>query len=252
MSGKARRMNRLFVGSSKRCLMTPLDHAPWLGPLKGINEPKSIVRKVLAGGANALLVTPGFYKQAALEVPSNIGIALRVSIVAGPSDEATQETPAATVETALRMDVDAVAVSIFFGRGGECTIMRWLSSLIESCYKYDMPVLAEMMPAADKFYDVEAIAHVARLGMELGADIIKTNYCGEQTAFKQVVDSVGLPIIIAGGANKSDQDKLQGTIQLINEILAAGAAGVAIGRKVWQDDDPETLVREMHKAMFGE
>ncbi|ATW25886.1 class I fructose-bisphosphate aldolase [Candidatus Formimonas warabiya] len=252
MSGKERRMQRIFIGPQRRCLMTPLDHAPWLGPLQGIHQPKEIVQKVLAGGTNALLVTPGFLKQVASLVSPEIGTVLRVSIVAGPSAEAIQETPAATLETALRMDVDAVAVSIFFGRGGESGIMRWMSELIESAYKYDMPVLAEMMPAADKFYQADAIAHVARLGMELGADIIKTNYCGDPVAFRQVVDAVRLPIIIAGGENKKGEDKVEGTINLIKEIVAGGASGVAIGRKVWQDDDPEALVRKMKEALFLE
>lgn len=252
MSGKSRRMQRIFIGPHKRCLMTPLDHAPWLGPLQGINQPKEIVRKVLAGGTNALLVTPGFLRQVASEVSPDIGTVLRVSIVAGPSAEAIQETPAATLETALRMDADAVAVSIFFGRGGECGIMRWMGELIEKAYKYDMPVLAEMMPAADKFYDADAIAHVARLGMELGADMIKTNYCGDPDAFKQIVAAVGLPVIIAGGENKKGEDKVEGTIKLIKELVQGGASGVAIGRKVWQDEDPENLVRKMRAALFAE
>ncbi len=247
MSGKSRRMERLFRGPEKRCLMVPLDHAPWLGPIKGIDKPKQIVSQVLDGGANALLVTPGFLNQVGHLVKPEVGIILRVSIVAGPSAEAFQETPAATLKTALRVDADAVAVSIFFGRGGECSIMRWLSELIEKSYEYQMPVLAEMMPSSDKFFDAEAIAHVSRLGMELGADIIKTNYSGDPESFRQIVDSVGIPVVVAGGANQNGAD---GTVNMVKEIMEAGASGVAIGRRVWQSDNPGELVSNMRKIMF--
>lgn len=247
MSGKKRRMERLFLGPNKRCLMVPLDHAPWLGPIKGINNPKKIVQNVLDGGANALLVTPGFLNQVAPIMKPDTGIVLRVSIVAGPSSEALQETPAATLKTALRVDADAVAVSIFFGRGGECSIMKWMSELIEQSYEYQMPVLAEMMPSSEKFFDAEAIAHVSRLGMELGADIIKTNYCGDPEAFRQILDAVGLPVVVAGGAN---QDGTNGTLGMVKELMEAGASGVAIGRRVWQSENPAELVRSMKGIMF--
>lgn len=130
MIGKKRRMERLFVGPEKRCLMTPLDHGAWLGPQKGIDNPKDIVTKVLAGGANALLVTPGFLKQVESVITPDIGICLRVSITCGPSPEGKQEVLAATMETALKMDVDAVALSIFFGRGAEPEMQRTISNTI--------------------------------------------------------------------------------------------------------------------------
>ena len=247
MIGKKRRMERLFVGPEKRCLMTPLDHGAWLGPQKGIDNPKDIVTKVLAGGANALLVTPGFLKQVESVITPDIGICLRVSITCGPSPEGKQEVLAATMETALKMDVDAVALSIFFGRGAEPEMQRTISKYIEEAHRYDMPVLAEMIPAADKMYDIDAIAHVSRLGMEMGADIIKTNYAGDPVAYKHVVSSVGLPIIIAGGENKGGEE---GTLEMIRDIVKAGAHGVAIGRRVWQAEDPEGLVRKMKQELF--
>jgi DhnA family fructose-bisphosphate aldolase class Ia len=231
--------------------MTPLDHAPWLGPIDGINRPRQIVKKVVAGGANALLVTPGFLREAAPEVSTQTGIILRVSAICATSSEAVQETPFATVETALQMNADAVAASIFFGRGGEVKMMEWMGQLVESCSRYDMPVLLEMMPPEDKFTDPGAIAHVARLGMEIGADIVKTNYCGDPKVFRDVVASVCVPVIVAGGANNNGNDKIAGVVSMINEILEAGASGVAVGRKVWQDDDAENLVRAMKRAMFA-
>jgi fructose-bisphosphate aldolase/2-amino-3,7-dideoxy-D-threo-hept-6-ulosonate synthase len=246
MIGKARRLARLFVGKEKRCLLSPLDHGGWLGPVKGLHRPRWIVEQVISGGANALLISPGFYREVAPIVPPQTGIILRVSLTAGLSKKGTQETPIATLDTALRMDADAVAVSVFFGREGDIEIYRWLADLIDTCQAYEMPVLAEMMPPEDKAFDPTAIAHAARIGMEIGADIIKTNYGGTVEAFKEVVQSVPLPIIIAGGPKKDDTT----TEGLVRDAILAGAAGVAIGRRVWQSEDPAAITRKIASILW--
>jgi fructose-bisphosphate aldolase / 2-amino-3,7-dideoxy-D-threo-hept-6-ulosonate synthase len=248
MSGKQRRLRRLLVGPHKRCLLIPLDHGPWLGPIAGIERPREIVGQVLAGGANALLCTPGFLREVQEVVSPDIGTVLRVSPSAGLSTEALQEVPAFTAATAVRYDADAVAVSIFFGRGGEVEIMRWLGKLIEECNGLEIPVVAEMMPPAEESYDPARIAHAARIGMELGADIIKTNYCGDVERFKQVVSSVQLPIVIAGGPSQKDDDS---TLQVAHDAIQAGAAGVAFGRRVWQAGDPRGLVQKLKEIVFA-
>jgi fructose-bisphosphate aldolase/2-amino-3,7-dideoxy-D-threo-hept-6-ulosonate synthase len=247
-TGKSRRLGRLLVGPQKRCLMAPLDHGGWLGPKKGIDRPRAIAEAVLKGGANALLIPPGFYREVAPLVPPAAGVVLRVSLTAGLSQEGTQETPIASLETALRMDADAIAVSVFFGRAGDIEIYRWLASLVDASNRYDMPVVAEMMPPGDRAYDAEAIAHAARIGMEIGADIIKTNYCGNVEAFKQVVTAAPLPIIVAGGPSQGND---QSTTALARDAIAAGAAGVAIGRRVWQAEDPQAVTAQIYRVLFG-
>jgi DhnA family fructose-bisphosphate aldolase class Ia len=240
-------MGRLFRGSEQRCLMVPLDHGPWLGPIKGIDRPHAIVQQVVAGGANALLVTPGMARL--IEPAADpVGLVLRVSITLGLAPEARQETPVTTVETALRLDADAVAVSIFFGRGGEVETMRFLGSLAEGCQRFGVPVLAEMMPAQDQAYQPDAIAHASRIGFEMGADIVKTNYCGDVAAFRDVVATCPIPILVAGGPKRGTAG--DDTLQVVRDVITAGAAGVAIGRRVWQHDDPQHLVRQMYGILF--
>ena len=247
MVGKTRRLNRIFVGEQKRCLLSPLDHGGWLGPVKGIDNPQKIVAAVIKGGANALLFSPGFYKAVAPIVPPSVAIVLRLSLTAGLSEQGTQETPIASLETALRMDADAIAVSVFFGRDGDIDIYRWLAALVDAAQQYEMPVVAEMMPPGDRFYQAEAIAHAARIGMEIGADVIKTNYSGTVDSFKQIVASAPVPIIIAGGPKGADDS----TVQMVRDAAAAGAAGVAIGRRVWQAEDPQAVTADIHHALFG-
>ena len=250
MSGKSRRLGRIFKGPSGRCLMVPLDHGPWLGPIKGIDCPQTIVEQVLAGGANALLVSPGVARTVQPVIGTDVAIVLRVSISLGLAPEAMQETPIATVETALRLDADAVAVSIFFGRGQEVVTMRFLGQLAEESNRYGVPVLAEMMPSMDAAYDPVSVAHAARIGYEMGADIVKTNYCGQVESFKHVVESSPIPIVVAGGPKK--ETGADGPLQMVREIVEAGAAGVAIGRRIWQSEDPESTVRQIRHVLFGD
>ena len=247
MSGKTRRMDRLFVSEKKLCLLSPLDHGGWLGPVKGINRPRWLVEQVVAGGANAILASPGFFRATADLIPPSVGLVLRVSLTAGLSEKGTQETPISTLEQALRMDADAVAVSVFFGRDGDIEIYSWLAHLIQVCERYEMPVVAEMMPPEKRFFEAEAIAHASRIGMEIGADVIKTNYCGNVEAFSEVVKSVPIPIIVAGGPRKADDP---GVTKLVADIVAAGARGVAIGRRVWQSEDPKAVTEQIHGTLF--
>jgi len=247
MFGKSRRLSRILTGEKKRCLLSPLDHGAWLGPVAGIDRPRHIVQEVVAGGANAILAGPGFLWEAQPAIPATVGVVLRVSLTAGLSRQGTQETPIATLDTALRMAVDAVAVSVFFGRTGDLEIYRWLASLIQACLPYEIPVVAEMMPPEDSFFDAEAIAHASRIGMEIGADIIKTNYCGNVEAFRQVVQSVPVPIIVAGGPKKADDGSVA---DMVREVIAAGAAGVAIGRRVWQAENPRQVTQQIYQALW--
>jgi DhnA family fructose-bisphosphate aldolase class Ia len=246
MIGKTRRLNRILVGDKKRCLLSPLDHAGWLGPVKGLDRPKWIVEQVVAGGANAILAGPGFIRATAASIPASVGIVLRLSITAGLSKQGTQETPIASLDTALQMDADAVAVSVFFGRDGDIEIYSYLADLIQACSAYDMPVIAEMMPPEDRSFKADAIAHAARIGMEMGADIIKTNYCGNVEEFRKVVESVPLPIIVAGGPKQANEPSLA---SFTHDAVAGGAVGVAIGRRVWQSDNPCEVTKQINQAL---
>ncbi len=78
--------------------------------------------------------------------------------------------------------------------------------------------------------------------------MIKTNYCGDVARFAEIVAAAPVPIIVAGGPKTTPDTS---TLQLVADALQAGAAGVAIGRRVWQSDDPQATTRSIHDVMFG-
>jgi fructose-bisphosphate aldolase/2-amino-3,7-dideoxy-D-threo-hept-6-ulosonate synthase len=100
----------------------------------------------------------------------------------------------------------------------------------------------------DAAYDPVSVAHAARIGFEMGADIVKTNYCGDVESFRHVVRSSPVPIVVAGGPKRESGSG--GPLQMVHEIMEAGAAGVAIGRRVWQSEDPASTVRQIHQILF--
>jgi fructose-bisphosphate aldolase/2-amino-3,7-dideoxy-D-threo-hept-6-ulosonate synthase len=120
-----------------------------------------------------------------------------------------------------------------------------LGKVAEECEAFGMPVLAMMYPRGPKIQNEhapEVVAHAARIGAELGADIIKTNYTGSIDTFKTVTESCPIPVVIAGGPKcKSLREVLQTTY----DALQAGAAGLSIGRNVFQCDSPTQISRAL-------
>jgi DhnA family fructose-bisphosphate aldolase class Ia len=102
-------------------------------------------------------------------------------------------------------------------------------------------------------YAPDAVAHAARVGAELGADIVKTNYTGEQNDFARVVESCPVPLVIAGGPRVESEADLLG---MVEGAIAAGARGVAIGRNVFQHENPELITRRIcgvvHKGLSAQ
>ncbi|MEM2108381.1 MAG: 2-amino-3,7-dideoxy-D-threo-hept-6-ulosonate synthase, partial [Candidatus Bathyarchaeia archaeon] len=156
-----------------------------------------------------------------------------------------------TVREALRIGADAVSVHINVGAADEDKMLQKLGKVADECDVYGVPLLAMMYPRGPKIqseHAVEVVAHAARLGAELGADIIKTNYTGDIESFRTVVEGCPVPVIIAGGPKcKTDKEILQ----MAWESLNAGCAGLSIGRNVFQHENPTLMVKALSAIVHG-
>jgi fructose-bisphosphate aldolase/2-amino-3,7-dideoxy-D-threo-hept-6-ulosonate synthase len=124
-------------------------------------------------------------------------------------------------------------------------MLTTLGRVADECDIYGVPLLAMVYPRGPKIsneHDAVAVAHAARLGAELGADIIKTNYTGNIDTFKQVIESCPVPVIIAGGPKIETTQQI---LQMVSDSMKAGAAGISIGRNVFQHDDQTLIVRSL-------
>ncbi|TDA25661.1 MAG: fructose-bisphosphate aldolase, partial [Archaeoglobi archaeon] len=112
----------------------------------------------------------------------------------------------------------------------------------KACQEWGMPLLAMMYPRGEKInqFDPKAVALAARVGAELGADIVKTNFTGDVESFRKVVEGCPVPVVIAGGPKMSSVEEL---LQMVRMAMDAGASGVAIGRNIFQAENPTKMTR---------
>jgi class I fructose-bisphosphate aldolase len=122
-------------------------------------------------------------------------------------------------------------------------MLRDLGVVSKLAMEWGMPLLAMMYSKTRKGEDekdVKIVKHSARLGAELGADIVKVPYTGSPEGFREVVEGCFVPVVIAGGGKReTDQDLLE----MVKGAMVAGGAGVSIGRNVFQHKNPSRIVR---------
>ncbi len=239
--GKTRRLNRIMQADN-RTVIVPMDHGVTVGPIQGLENMQSITDKLVRGNADVILVHKGIAQRI------DTGKAALIVMLSGASNlspNPNAKVQVCSVQEAVRIGADGVAVHINVGAKDEDKMLTTLGKVSEECEFYGMPLLAMMYPRGPKItseHDPAVVAHAARIGAELGADIIKTNYTGSIESFKAVTESCPAPIVIAGGPKcKSLTEVLQTTY----DSLKAGAAGLSIGRNVFQCEDPTKITKAL-------
>jgi fructose-bisphosphate aldolase/2-amino-3,7-dideoxy-D-threo-hept-6-ulosonate synthase len=219
-----------------------MDHGVSIGPVKGIENMQQIVNQLLKGGADAVVLHKGIAKRVDI---GNAGLIVHLSAISNLSPNCTNKVQVCTVEEAIRLGADAVSVHINVGAQDEYEMLTKLGRVADECDASGMPLLAMMYPRGPKIpseHAPEAVAHAARIGAELGADIIKTNYTGDVETFKKVVESCPVPVIIAGGPKAETAQQI---LQMAHDSIKAGAAGLSIGRNVFQHKNPTLMVKAL-------
>jgi len=238
---KTHRWNHIF-GEDGKALIVAMDHAAVFGIMEGLEKPGQVVSKIRAGGADAMLTTFGVVTQFAEEI-GNMGIVLRVD--GGGSSLAKEHGPMQLiydVYDALRVGADAVCCMGMPGSKYETVTLPYLSELISQCAEWNVPVMAEMLPAGfenpAEMWTAENIGHACRIGAELGVDFIKTTYSGDVESFRKIVEQVYVPLVVLGGSKSKDPRDL---LNSIHEAMQAGASGVAVGRNIWRYPEPDKM-----------
>ncbi|MGZ4880504.1 MAG: 2-amino-3,7-dideoxy-D-threo-hept-6-ulosonate synthase [Halobacteriota archaeon] len=247
--GKLVRLERITNRNSGNIVVIPMDHGISVGPVKGLVNLSDMVNKVAAGGANAVLMQKGMVPHGHRGYGRDIGLIVHMSASTSLGPDPNDKVLVCSVEEALKVGADAVSVHVNIGSETEAKQLQKLGNVSESCTEWGMPLLAMMYPRGAKVtdqYAEEFVAHAARAGAELGADMIKTNYTGDPDSFARVVKSCPVPVIIAGGPKVETDAEL---LQMISDAIAAGARGVAIGRNVFQHDKPTEIVRAIARIV---
>jgi DhnA family fructose-bisphosphate aldolase class Ia len=240
-----RGMYRIFRDDG-RSLIVAMDHGCGLNVYPALARPTDVLDAVVAGGADAVLTTPGIVKQFSQDLKS-LAVILRLD--GGSSQLAEVESVECnllySVEDALRLSADAVACMGFPGTALEAQTLGNVAKLAAQCDAWGIPLMAEMLPGGlvnSKLRTVENIRLAARIGVELGADFIKTEYVESPEGFQQVTENCYRPVLILGGAKRDDE---RGLFSRVSSSLKMGAAGVVMGRNVWGHARPKAMVKAL-------
>jgi fructose-bisphosphate aldolase/2-amino-3,7-dideoxy-D-threo-hept-6-ulosonate synthase len=232
-----------------------LDHgmtAPsFLEPLAEIGARTA---EAVAGGANVIMMSKGMIRLAVDAFSPTTSLALLLSASANPGEARPQVVQIAEVEEAVRLGADAVVLFTALGGDTEADMIRTLAGVGKECARLGIPLIAEAefpttyasVEELTERYGFEYLRRSVRLCAELGADIVKTNWPGDEEAFGRLVDAVkGIPVVLAGGSRVEDAELLR----RMECAMQAGAIGCSVGRNIFMHRSPEAITRALSRVI---
>lgn len=241
--GMKNRLAKIIRPETGRTVMLAVDHGYFLGPTTGLEEPGKTVAP-LVEYADTLMLTRGVLRScvpADVSVPIVLRVSGGTSILGNLADEGTT----VSMKDSLRLNVAGVALSIFVGSELQRKTLLALAELINEAQEYGVPVLAVTAVGKDMVRDARYLGLACRIAAELGANIVKTYYCDE---FEKVVRNCPVPIVIAGGKKIPERE----AIELAHNAIARGAAGVDMGRNIFQSDHPVAMIRTVREVVHND
>lgn len=252
MIGKKIRLERIINRHTGRTVIAPMDHGVSNGPMKGIIDIDKTVESISQGGADAILMHKGIVEQGHRGYGKDIGLIVHLSASTSLAPNPNNKVIVTSVEKAIQLGADAVSVHVNLGSETESKMLQELGEISETCSYWGIPLLAMMYPRGQKVeneHDVELVKHAARVGSELGVDIVKTNYTGDPDSFKEVVEGALVPVVIAGGPKVDTDEEL---LQMVKDSIEVGGAGVAFGRNLFQAENPGKITKAISEVVHND
>jgi 3-hydroxy-5-phosphonooxypentane-2,4-dione thiolase len=242
--GMKNRLARIFNPDTARTVMLAIDHGYFQGPTTGL-ERVDLNIVPLMPLADALMLTRGMLRST---VPPAITKPIVMRCSGGPSilKELSNEELAVDIEDAIRMNVAALTVQVFIGGEFETRSVHNMTRLIDSGMRYGIPTMAVTAVGKELTRDAQYLRLACRICAELGAQIVKTYYCPE--GFETVTASCPVPIVMAGGKKLPELDALT----MAYNAVAQGAAGVDMGRNIFQSDAPRAMMQAVHQVVHNQ
>lgn len=241
--GMANRMGRMFSPESHNTLMLAVDHGYFMGPTHRLENAQSAIAPLLPH-ADALALTRGILRRC-VPPESSTPIVLRVSGGATIlKEDLSDEKITTSIREAARLNVCAVAMSVFVGAPHEHESLVHLGELVGEGEEADIPVMAITAVGKElEKRDARYLALACRVSAELGAHIVKTYYCED---FGKVVEGCPVPLVVAGGP-KFDSDRA--VLELARNAIDEGAHGIDMGRNIWQSDHPVAMLQALRSIV---
>ena len=237
--GMENRLTNIIQPDTGRTVMLALDHGYFLGPVNKLENPRQTIEPLIPY-ADALMLTRGILRHC-IDPGDRVSIVLRVS--GGNSivgKDLSNEAITVNIEDALRLNVQAVALSIYVGAEYEHQTLVNLAQLVDISQRYGMPVLGVTAVGKElEKRDARYLSLCCRIAAEFGVNFIKTYYCED---FEKVVNSCPVPLIIAGGPKMNSEKDV---LDIAFKAIQSGAVGVDMGRNVWQSANPVGAIKAL-------
>ncbi len=250
---KKERMKKIVDPKTNKSLLVAFDHAVEHGVDKYPNvdlNPLRILKIAVNGGANGIILHAGAARLLKEYIPKNFALIIkltaRTSMVA---DNNQIQSVVTTVDEAYSLGADGVAYTVYLGSDMEHKMLNDLAAVKKRCIELGLPLTGFMYPRSPKYknkYDPKALQYAARVGAELGFDIVKTYYSGKTETFKDVVKNCFVPLLVAGGPETKTKEEFLNNIE---GALDAGAKGFALGRNICIRDQCAELLKEIKRIL---
>lgn len=256
MLGKQIRQSRIIDPHSQRGFCIAFDHALQLGTCKGLERPEEALDQMAEAGVDAVILPLGSALRYGSHLVRNGGPALVLRLdqttmwrEGTPLDYADGHTRLiASVEDALALGAEGVITYLFVGHNSpleETEGFRANAEVNAAARRAGIVHVIETMGArhalASDINDGEFVRFHTRIGVEMGADIIKTDWPGSTAALRQITQELPVPVMLAGGPKGGGGDR--DTVALVHQIVAGGAAGIFFGRSIFQAADPLAVMK---------
>src|SRR2546423_5667376 len=222
--------------------------------LEPLADIETRTREAVAGGANVIMMSKGMIRIAEPAFAPTTSLALLMSASANPERGEPEVVQIAEVEEASRLGADAVVLFTALSGASEPSMIRTLAAVGRGCESLGIPFIAEAefpttYASVDELknrYGFEYLRRNVRLCGELGADIIKTNWPGDEAGFRRLVEAAnGIPVVLAGGSRLDDAELLG----RMESAMSAGAIGCSVGRNIFMHTSPEAMTRALSRVI---
>ena len=239
--GMKDRLSKIFNPKTGRTVMLAFDHGYIMGSTSGL-ERLDLILPDLLEEVDCIMGTRGAIRTCVPPI-YNKGVALRCS--AGASvldDDMSFEVIGMDIDDAIRMNASCMAIQTFIGAPGQKDSIENLVKTIDAGNRYGIPTLGVVAVGKDMERTTKFFLLATRMLAEFGCQLIKTYYCED---FEKVVAACPVPLIVAGGKKLPEKEALT----LVYNAISKGAAGVDMGRNIFQAENPKAMARCVGKIV---
>ncbi len=245
-----------FLLKDNKAIFLAYDHGLEHGPsdflTKETANPEYILNLAYEAGFQGVIFQKGvaekFYTP---EWKSKIPLILKLNGKTKWQNDEPYSPAVCSPEYAKELGASAVGYTLYPGSNREAEMFKEFGQIAQKARELEMPIIAWVYPRSKKITNEESpevVQYAARIALELGADMAKIKYSGSKESFQRAVEVANpVKVVLSGGSKVSEEDFLQ----IVKDVMEAGATGLAVGRNVWQADNPFEISKKIYNIVFG-